>query len=467
MRNRLDLSRLDRDPRVTVLSNRSAVGTGACVLYWMQNAHRAEDNTALDLAIRLADALGVGVTTFFALDEQVPYASARTFSFMLQGLRETQVRLAVCGAPLVIRRGPSVAELLSLCAELRPAVVVTDFSPLRRGRDLRKQAASALSVPLVEVDTEHVVPLRQIGREHWAARTLRPVVERYLPAVLVEPSRCEPLIAGPVAPGLDLQSTDLDALVGTLSIDHTVRPVPDRPGGRDAGLARLRSFLETGLVGYREGRRARGSGSGLSPYLRFGQLAPLRVALATQAADVPPPDRAAFLEQLIVRRELAANFVLFNPNYGLLAGAPAWARTTLARHVDDPRPALYSPDQLRSAATADEAWNAAQRELLHLGRIEGYPRMYWGKKLIEWTADPADALAVGLELNDRYALDGRSPNGFTNLLWCFGRHDRPWPERPIFGIVRTMSQSGLRRKLDLAAYAARVERAINRNGGEV
>jgi deoxyribodipyrimidine photo-lyase len=464
MRRRFDLARLERDPRLTVLGSRSSVGAGECVLYWMQNAQRAEDNAALDLSIRLANDIGVGVTTFFALDERVPYASARSFSFMLQGLQETQARLADRGAPLVVRRGPAVMELLSLSAELRPAAVVTDLSPLRRGRELRTNAASALSVPLVEVDTEHVVPLRLIGREHWAARTLRPVIARHLPAMLVGPLSWEPRIAGPVAPGLELESADLATLVGTLAIDHAVLPVPDRPGGRAAGLARLRSFLETGLVGYREGRRAMGSGSGLSPYLRFGQLAPLRVALAVQAADGPPPDRAAFLEQLIVRRELAANFVFFNPNYGSLAGAPAWAGATLARHVDDPRPALYSPDQLRSAATADEAWNAAQGELLHLGRIEGYPRMYWGKKLIEWTADPADALALGLELNDRYALDGRSPNGFTNLLWCFGRHDRPWPERPIFGIVRSMSQSGLRRNLDLAAYAARVERAIHWNG---
>ena len=465
MRERLDLSRFDRDPRVAVLSNRSSVGGGDCVLYWMQNAQRAEDNAALDLAIWLANALGVGVTTFFALDEQIPYASARTFSFMLQGLRETQARLAIRGAPLVIRRGPAVAELLSLSAELRPAAVVTDLSPLRRGRSLRGKAASTLSVPLVQVDTEHIVPLRQIGREHWATRTLRPVIERLLPTALVERPQCGPRIAGPVAPGLDLDLVDLATLVGTLAIDHGVRPVSDRPGGRVAGLARLRSFLDAGLVGYGVGRRATGGGSGLSPYLRFGQLAPLRVALAAQAADVPPPDRAAFLEELIVRRELAANFVFFNPAYGSLAGAPDWARATLARHAGDPRPSLYDRDVIEAATTADEAWNTAQRELLTLGRIESYPRMYWGKKLIEWTADSADALALGLEFNDRYALDGRSPNGFTNLLWCFGRHDRPWPERPIFGTVRTMTQSGIRRKLDLAAYVGRVERAINETGG--
>jgi deoxyribodipyrimidine photo-lyase len=466
MRKRLDLAPLGQDPRVTITGSGAAVTTGECVLYWMQNAQRAEDNAALDQAILLANSLGVAVSTFFALDEQVPHASARTFSFMLQGLRETQARLADRGAPLVIRRGPAVAELLSLCVELRPAAVVTDLSPLRRGRALRQKAASVLSVPLVEVDTEHIVPLLLIGREHWAARTLRPVIERHLPAMLVVPPTCEPEIAGPVAPGLELESTDLAGLVRTLSIDHTVGPVPDRPGGRTAGLARLRSFLDAGLVGYRDGRSAIGGGSGLSPYLRFGQLAPLRVALAARAADAPPPDRAAFLEQLIVRRELAANFVFFNGDYGSLAGAPAWARATLARHADDPRPALYGRDQLESAATADDAWNAAQRELLHLGRIEGYPRMYWGKKLIEWTADPADALALGLELNDRYALDGRSPNGFTNLLWCFGCHDRPWPERPIFGTVRTMTSGGLRRKLDHAAYVARTERAINQTGRE-
>ena len=458
------LDQLEHDPRVTILGNgpdgRSPDRARGCVLYWMQNAQRAEDNAALDLAIRLANERRLGVTAFFALDERVPHASDRTFTFMLEGLHETQARMAARGVPLVLRRGPAVREIASLCDELKPAFVVTDLSPLRRGRALRRTAAASLAAPLIEVDTEHIVPLQSIGREHWAARTLRPVIARYLPALLIEPPTCEPERPGPAADGLDLAAVEIGTFVRALTIDHSVPPVPDRPGGRAAGLARLRAFLEDRLASYSESRAASGVGSGLSPYLRFGQIAPLRVALEAQAATAAPPDRSAFLEELIVRRELAANFVYYNPGYGSLAGAPDWANATLTKHAADPRPARYEYDQIVAAATDDDAWNAAQRELLHLGRIDNYLRMYWGKKLIEWVPRPADALKLGLLLNDRYALDGRSPNGFTNLLWCFGRHDRPWPERPVFGTVRTMTQSGLRRKLDLPVYIARVEREI-------
>lgn len=449
------------DPRVTLHGSRSVPVGSRSVLYWMQNAQRAEDNAALDVAIRLANERGLGLTAFFALDEAVPYASARTFGFMLQGLRETQARLAERGVPLVVRRGAAVTELLALAAELRPAIVVTDLSPLRRGRSLRASAAASLSAPLFEVDTEHVVPLSVIGREHWAARTIRPVIHRYLPAFLVEQPPLEPCVPGLPADGIALVNTDLGALVGSLAIDQDVRPVQDRPGGRSAGLARLDRFIKNGLAGYGGGRQGGEVGSGLSPYLRFGQVAPLRVALAIQAGDAAPEDRAALLEQIVVRRELAANFVAFNPGYSSLAGAPDWARQSLAKHADDPRPVLYSRDALAAGDTHDSAWNAAQRELRHLGRIQNQLRMYWGKKLIEWTPDAATALAVGLELNDRYGLDGRSPNGFTNLLWCVGRHDRPWPERPIFGTVRTMTEAGLRRKLDVDAYVAGVERAVS------
>jgi deoxyribodipyrimidine photo-lyase len=450
-----------RDPRVAIVGARSRNGIGRSVVYWMQNAQRAEDNAALDLGIRLANQCGVGVTAFLALDERAPHASRRTFRFMLEGLVETQHRLTARGIPLVIRRGPAVPLLLSLTVELRPSVVVTDLSPLRYGRALRLLAAAALDVPLIEVDSEHIVPLRLIGREHWAARTIRPVLQRLLPAFLVEPPECEPRRAGQSASGLDLAGLDLDAYLAGLSVDQTVPPVADRPGGWMAARSRLDRLLGCDLAGYGAARREASSGSGLSPYLRFGQLAPLRVALAVQAARAPSADRQAFLEQLIVRRELAANFVFYHPGYRSVAGIPSWARQSLARHAADPRPALYGREALLSAATSDPVWNAAQRELVYLGWIHSSRRMYWGKRLIEWTPDPATALAIGLELNDRFALDGRSPNGFTNLLWCFGRHDRPWPERPIFGTVRSMSAAGLRRKLDLDDYVAGVERTIS------
>jgi deoxyribodipyrimidine photo-lyase len=284
------------------------------------------------------------------------------------------------------------------------------------------------------------------------------VIQRYLPDFLVERAAAEPRQRGLATDGLDLQHEQLETLLSDLAIDTSVPPVEDRPGGRSAAWDRLEQFATGGLLGYGSGRTGSLAGSGLSAYLRFGQIAPLRAALTIQSADAPVEDRQAFLEQLIVRRELAANFVYYHPGYSTVSGIPEWARSTLASHSGDPRPFLYTRDELVAAATHDPVWNAAQCELLWSGRIQNQLRMYWGKKLIEWTADTATALAIGLELNDRFALDGRSANGFANLLWCFGRHDRPWPQRPIFGSVRSMTAAGLRRKLDLDAYVAGIER---------
>ena len=273
-----------------------------------------------------------------------------------------------------------------------------------------------------------------------------------LPAFLEEPRAVQPKRRGPAVQGLDLVDLNLPRCVAGLAIDHTIPPVLDRPGGAGRAAERLARFVAGGLGRPVGTRRALESSSGLSPYLRFGQISALRVALTVQGADARPDSRAAYLEELVVRRELAANFVYYNPAYGQPSGIPTWARETLERHAADPRPHLYDRAKLLSAATHDPAWNAAQHELLRDGRIHNYLRMYWGKKILEWSPDSQTAIRIALELNDRYALDGRSANGFANVLWCFGRHDRPWPERPIFGTVRSMTAAGLRRKVDLDAY---------------
>ncbi|MGE3912461.1 MAG: deoxyribodipyrimidine photo-lyase, partial [Chloroflexota bacterium] len=375
------------------------------------------------------------------------------------GLRETIQALQERGIVTVVRAEPAVSGVVGLARELKASVVVTDLSALRRGRRLREEAADRLEVPLIQVDADHVVPLHLIGKEHWAARTIRPVIHRLLPAWLLEPQPVEVRHRGPAhgsLAGIDLERASTGELLAELNVDHTVGPAEDAPGGPTAGTHRLARFVEAVLPGYADRRRdAEEAGSGLSPYLRFGQISPLRVALAAQAADVPDDDRAAFLEELIVRRELASNFVYYNPAYDSLDGLPDWARKTLDRHRADPRSFVYAREEFATGQTHDPIWNAAQRELLARGRIHNYVRMYWGKKIIEWSATPADALATALWLNDRFGLDGRSPNGFTNVLWCFGKHDRPWAERPIFGTVRWMSERGMASKFDLKPYLAR------------
>jgi deoxyribodipyrimidine photo-lyase len=428
----------------------------------MQNAQRAIDNPALDGAIDLANEFGVGVVVYFGVDACVPHATARSFGFMLDGLRETVVALRERCTGVVVRGESPVDGLVELCAELRPAVVVTDWWPLRRGRRLRAEVASRLDVLMLAVDTEHVVPPWVLGREHWAARTIRPHLYRLLGGYPFNDDGQAPRYRTDVVDVELLTANPIGATIDALGIDRSVPRVSGLISGPTAARRRWDDFQSAGLDGYSKGRKRLSPGSGLSPYLRFGQISAARIATDVERADVPPADRDAFLEEVVVRRELAANYCLYNPDYGSLGGLPAWAQATLDEHASDPREAIYTRDQFASASTHDQIWNAAQRELLESGTIHGYVRMYWGKRIIEWSRSPAEALATALWLNDRFALDGRSANGFSNIMWCFGRHDTAWAERPVLGKVRYMSEAGTRSKIDWRAYVDRWSgRAVN------
>ncbi len=254
--------------------------------------------------------------------------------------------------------------------------------------------------------------------------------------------------------------SNIAELVASCDVDHSVRPSPVFCGGAGEAKRRLRLFLESNLHRYASlsNQPSEKATSGLSPYLHFGHISSLEVALAVQDyAGEYKLIADDFLEELIVRRELAFNFARFAENPESLESLPNWARETLAKHARDKRDPIYTRDQFEGALTHDPLWNAAQRELFITGKIHGYYRMYWGKKIVEWSATPEDALATAIYLNDRYALDGRDPNSYTNILWCFGLHDRPWMERPIFGQVRYMSYEGMRRKTDVDAYVRSIE----------
>jgi deoxyribodipyrimidine photo-lyase len=226
-------------------------------------------------------------------------------------------------------------------------------------------------------------------------------------------------------------------------------------------MALLRAFLREGLPGYATRRNdpSRRGTSRLSPYLHFGHLGPRAVALAVRDADAPAEDREAFLEELLVRRELAVNYAAFNPRHDDLAGCEPWALRTLSAHAGDPRPHLYGADRLEGADTHDRLWNAAQTQMVRTGWMHGYLRMYWAKKILEWTRSPAEAFEIAVRLNDRYQLDGRDPNGYAGVAWAIGgKHDRPWPpDKPVLGLLRPMSEAGCRRKFDVEAYIRGVE----------
>ncbi len=453
LENRLE--RAGIQPERVQLLNDAPVQSRGFVLYWMQAAQRASGNHALEAAILHANELGQPVVALFALTDAYPGANLRHYAFLLEGLAETAGALAKRGIPLVVDCGdpPDVVERWAADASL----VVSDRGYTRVQRSWRETLAGAVDARLLQVESDVVVPAEWAStKEEYAARTLRPRIHKQLDRYLV-PLRKQK--AKQDGLGLQLASALADgpeALLAKLDIDRTVAPAPGIRGGYAQGKKRLQRFVRTKLGDYEEQSNdpTVDGTSDLSPYLHFGQIGPLEVALAVQRKGGKGTD--AFLEQLIVRRELAVNFVLFNPDYDTYTSVPEWARATLRKHARDRRPYRYTRQQLEEARTEDPYWNAAQQELVHLGRIHNYMRMYWGKKVLEWTGKPETAFRWLVDVNDRYELDGRDPNGYAGVAWCFGKHDRPWPERDVFGTVRSMNAKGLARKFDRDAYVRQV-----------
>lgn len=436
--------------------NRGPVRRGRHVLYWMQASCRAESNHALEHAIREANRLGQPVIACFGLNADVPEASARHATFMLEGLRDAARALARRGVPLIVRRGAPDAVAVELAEGA--CLVVTDRGYLRIHRSWRERAAARIACALVQVESDVVVPVETAcDKEAYSAAALRPRIHARLSEFLV-PVRATPLrhaLPARIPASLDL--ADIPGVVRDLGVDTAVPAVAGVTGGAREAVRRLAAFVDSGLRRYDRDRNdpALDAQSGLSPYLRHGHISPLQIALAVRGRRGTGVE--AFLEELIVRRELSINFTHYNPHYDSIACLPAWCRATLHQHARDPRGRRYSPADLEHARTHDPYWNAAQLEMTLTGRMHGYMRMYWGKKILEWTEQPADAFAEALRLNNRYQLDGDDPNSFAGVAWCFGKHDRPWAERPIFGLVRYMNAAGLERKFDIDAYVRRIE----------
>ena len=439
---------------------------GECVLYWMQNAQRGRDNAALNAAIALGNALQLPVVVLFVLTVY-PAANLRHYTFLLEGLTETARDLRKRGTPLLIRQGTPPTEVVRACAELHATALMGDQSATRPPRQWREEIRQALDIPFACVDADVLIPSEHFPKEEWAARTIRPKIHRLLPTYLqpsVDLEANHPLEQPPGDPGpVDVPLILLEGL----PIDRSVAPSPIFHGGSSEAGKRLNTFLRTRLGGYDQQRNYpnRAGTSEFSAYLHYGQISIQRIAWeveqwtpeqANQRAEADE-GRTAFLEEIIVRRELAINFALRNPHYDTLAGCPDWGQKTLLKHAGDPREFVYTRDELEQYTTHDELWNASQREMVLTGRMHGYMRMYWGKKILEWCETPEEAFQNAIYLNDKYELDGRDANGYTGISWAIGgRHDRPWKERPIFGMVRYMSLEGMRRKMDTEAYIRQV-----------
>ena len=437
--------------------NREPVRDGQYVLYWMQAAQRVDCNHALERAIDRANELKQPVVAAFGLTADFPEANARHYHFMLEGLRDAAEGLKKRGIRMVVRAGSPSVCIPELAA--KASLVVVDDGHLRIQRQWRTAVAEAVDCLLEEVETNLIVPVEEASeKENFSAGVFRPRISGKLDKYLVALKRRRP---GKDSLAQSFDSLDIrnpDRVIQELRIDPYVGAVAGIRGGSREAERRLKKFVADRLDDYPERRNdpnADGQ-SGLSPYLHFGQISPLRIAL--RAREASSRGSEAFLEELIVRRELSYNFVHYNPHYDSFQCLPPWAKRTLDFHSRDKREHVYAVEEFEAARTHDPYWNAAQREMVLTGKMHGYMRMYWGKKILEWTKSPQEAFETALYLNNKYELDGRDPNGFAGVAWCFGKHDRAWAERPVFGKVRYMNAAGLKRKFDADAYVRKIER---------
>ena len=452
-----ELEKIKADARVTVRRDGLPDADGGCIVYWMQRAQRGVDNPALDVAIETANQLRLPVAVFFGLRPDYPNANLRHYAFLVEGLEETARRIEDRGAAFVFRTFPQ-NRLIPFCDEVKAAMVIGDENPMREPESWRRGATEKLRVPFWTVDADVIMPSKFFTKEEYAARTIRPKIHKSLEHFL------QPL-KNPVAHYFFKQKPkrepiDKRTILEILPLDRSIEAVRYYRGGTTAAMRRLHHFIKERLATYpfKRNNPHQDGTSLLSAYLHFGHISPLTIARAIQASDAPEEAKAAYLEELIVRRELAINYVSHNAHYDRLTGAHEWAQRTLQEQVTDPRPHLYSEAELEAAATHDELWNASQMEMVKTGRMHGYLRMYWAKKILEWTATPERAFEIAVRLNDKYELDGRDPNGYAGIAWAIGgKHDRPWaPRRPIFGMIRYMSAAGMARKFDVKAYIEKI-----------
>jgi len=440
------------DPRRARVLKQGSIGRGP-VVYWMSRDQRVNDNWALLFAQELALERKVSLGVVFCLAPSFLNATLRQYGFMLKGLRAVENRLAELNIPFFLLIGPPEQKLPAFLAKHQTGELVTDFDPLRLKRQWKKEVAALVNSIIYEVDARNIVPCWEASnKKEYAAYTLRPKIHRILPEFLKDFPLAQ---KHPFPWPKKVKKTNWDEAETSLKIDRSVPEVDWLVPGEKAAAATLDDFLTRKLSAYASRRNdpTEDGVSNFSPYLHFGQISAQRVALEVQKKKVSKESKDGFLEELIVRRELSDNFCFYNQDYDRFAGFPEWAQKTLNEHRGDQREYLYSLEQFEAGKTHDDLWNAAQMEMVHRGKMHGYLRMYWAKKILEWTASPEEALEVAILLNDKYELDGRDTNGYVGIAWSVGGvHDRAWKERPIFGKIRYMSYGGCKRKFKVKTY---------------
>ena len=439
--------------------NENQIKNGDYILYWMQTAQRIEFNHALNYAIHKANDYNKPLIVFFGLTDKFPEANKRHYSFMLEGLIEVKKKLKEKNIKMVIQNISPDKGIINLSENAK--LIVTDRGYLRIERKWRQKVANSVNCPLIQIETNIIVPVEQASeKEEYAAYTIRKKINKLIGKYTNFPEFPEiDFPCGKKYNFKEIETNSIDEIINNLNIEANEK-VNKFQGGTSEAKKHLRTFIKNKLDKYSDlsNDPSRDKLSNISPYLHFGQISPLYVFFEINKTD--SPSKEDFLEQLIIRRELSINFVYYNTKYdfSLADILPDWAYKTLKKHEKDFREYIYDLKDLEDNNTHDSYWNAAQKEMVLTGKMHGYMRMYWGKKIIEWSKTPQNAFKKALYLNNKYNLDGRDPNAFSGIAWCFGKHDRAWAEREIFGKVRYMSANGLERKFNIEQYVKTISK---------
>lgn len=445
--------------RILILNHEPIHEAGQFVIYRMQASVRIKRNLALYEAARLSRVLKKPLKVFFHINIDFPEANYRHFQFLMDGLEYIEHELVKQGVVFELLIGKFEDCFNQVGSDA--AVWVTDKGYLRIQRNQQAWLAKILPCRLIEVEDNLVVPIESVSQKaEWAARTIRPKLMSkmsYFQGDGADFDRIDPfpLSEQQMSALSELHLRNARIRSEAMMLLRRIKPlsIVNLKGGEAEALSHLSKFITTKLADYPEARNypELQATSRLSPYLHFGMISPLTIWDAVDSL----PGSEPFLEQLIIRRELAHNYIWFTSGYDTYEALPSWSLKTLNKHKNDRREYLYSSEVLDKAETHDRCWNAAMHEMIETGYMENTMRMYWGKKLIEWSVSPEEAYARICYLNNRYLLDGRDANSYAGIGWCFGLHDRPWQERPVFGLVRYMNEAGLRRKYDIDRYIIR------------
>ncbi|MCX7697602.1 MAG: deoxyribodipyrimidine photo-lyase [Bacteroidales bacterium] len=444
--------------RVHLLKKGLPSKEGKYVLYMMEASIRASFNFALEYAIKEANLLSKPLVVAFSLTDVYPFSNQRYYRFLIESLLDVRNKLRQRGISFYIIRG----KYTDVVSKLLPhaCMVVLDRNYLKAQRNWRKQIASMAEQPVVEIESDVVYPIELVANKKVPyAYLYRQKVAKLPPLYRIAFDYYDLAIKTSV----DIPSWDLDTpadYLRELKIDKTISTVEQFfVGGETVAQKLLKIFKESSFHHYHDKRSdpSLEMQSNLSPYLHFGNISPLDILQQLRdLAGEDDPNWKSFFNEVVIWRELARNYVWYNSNYHDFNGLPNWSKDTLLLHMNDKRPYNYSLDELEHAKTHDNFWNAAQLELLKTGKMHNYMRMYWAKKIIEWTTSPQIAFDICCYLNDKYELDGRDPNGYASIAWCFGAFDKPWPERAIFGKIRYMSEKSLARKFDMNSYVRKI-----------